>query len=344
MRFLEVPLLLSLWTRKGSGASLISSKPDDQIYELGANFVLEWSNAQFVINRRLKNIVSSQTIWSSIHGEIFISASAGNDSVLDSNGNFDITQVDVDRCQAQTVTAVHPVAWNESLTGTAVTINGQLLSCGAATAPYTLTFWVPLNFTDRVAFFLDIASTRDTAQPLKKLYFSYQSFANEDFYGLGAQASFASLKGQSIPIFSREQGVGRSDQPITDIENANGSFAGGTQFTTYTAIPQYITTESRVSYLSEKSTGYANFDLTQSDAVVVRYDSLAVDGQVMRADDMFGAVEMLTAYTGRMPALPDWVDTGAILGIQGGQAKVNRIVEQGLGLNCPIAAVWLQDW
>lgn len=115
-------------------------------------------------------------------------------------------------------------------------------------------------------------------------------------------------------------------------------------FTTYTAIPQYISTDGRVFYLSEKSTGYANFDFTAADAVTVRYDSLSVDGQIMRADDMFGAVEMLTAYTGHMPALPDWVHEGAILGIQGGQTKVNRIVEQGLDLNCPIAGVWLQDW
>ena len=63
-----------------------------------------------------------------------------------------------------------------------------------------------------------------------------------------------------------------------------------------------------------------------------------------RASNMFDAVEILTAYTGRMPSLPKWVDEGAILGIQGGQTKVNRVVEQGLELGCPIAGVWLQDW
>lgn len=30
--------------------------------------------------------------------------------------------------------------------------------------------------------------------------------------------------------------------------------------------------------------------------------------------------------------------------MQGGQEKVNRIVDQGLNLSCPIAGVWLQDW
>jgi alpha-glucosidase (family GH31 glycosyl hydrolase) len=59
---------------------------------------------------------------------------------------------------------------------------------------------------------------------------------------------------------------------------------------------------------------------------------------------MFDAVEKLTAATGRQPTIPDWAHEGAILGIQGGQDKVNSIVEQGLNLSCPIAAVWLQDW
>lgn len=97
-------------------------------------------------------------------------------------------------------------------------------------------------------------------------------------------------------------------------------------------------------YLSYESTAYANFDFTRPDLVSIRYDSLSVDGMFMRGSNMFDAVQMLTAYTGRMPALPKWVDNGAILGTQGGQKKVNSIVQQGLDLNCPIAGVWLQDW
>ena len=64
----------------------------------------------------------------------------------------------------------------------------------------------------------------------------------------------------------------------------------------------------------------------------------------MQANNMPDAITMLTQYTGPMPELLRWVDRGAILGIQGGQEKVNTIVSQGLGSDCPIAAVWLQDW
>ena len=323
-----------------STAAPVTSGVETQTWRLSDSFTLFWDShlGQLLVTQ------DEQDIWSTVPRSTFVSASAGNDSVIGSNGNFNITQVDEDLCQGQNVTQIQSVPWQGTVTGSAVTVSGSLLDCGSVSLPYALTLSVPANLTDRVAFYLDVQQPSGVSQTYTKLYLQYQSESAEDFYGLGAQASFASLKNQSIPIFSREGGVGRGDEPVTSLENANGSFAGGDKVTTYTAIPQYITTEGRVFYLSEKSTAYANFDLTQPDAITVRYDSLAVDGQVMRASDMFGAVEMLTAYTGRMPPLPVWVDTGAILGIQGGQDKVNNIVEQGLNISCPIAGVWLQDW
>lgn len=76
----------------------------------------------------------------------------------------------------------------------------------------------------------------------------------------------------------------------------------------------------------------------------MRYNALTVDGYFMEAKDMLNSISMLTEYTGRMPALPKWVDTGTILGIQGSESKVKRIIKKGIKLECPVAAVWLQDW
>lgn len=307
-------------------------------WDLGSGFTISLVSDQLMVK------ADGEEIWTTVQGRPFISASAGNDSFTGSNGAFNITEADLNRCEGQAISSVSDVPWDGSVTASAVQISGELLDCGDATAPYALTLWTPEDLPDRVAFYLDIGQSTDAAHPLKKLYISFVSHADEDFYGLGAQASFASLKGQSVPVFTREQGVGRGDEPITSIENENGSFSGGDRFTTYTAIPSYISTDGNVFYLSEESTGYANFDFTDAEAVTLRYDSLSVDGAFMRADDMFDAVEMLTAYTGRQPHLPQWVDDGAILGIQGGQVKVGRVVDQGLQIGCPIAGVWLQDW
>ncbi|KAI7278873.1 hypothetical protein KC345_g5708 [Hortaea werneckii] len=325
------PLSLAL----GAASSPIHSTAENSQLELGNGFALEWTGNSIDITQ------GNQDMWSAVTP--FISASAGNDSVSGSNGAFNITEIDYNLCADQSVEAVHYVPWNLSTTGEAVEVSGQLLECGDTSTPYSLTLWVPSDLPEHIAFYTDVSQTAE-GEPLKKLYFSYSSRASEDIYGLGGQASFASLKNQSVPVFTREQGVGRGDEPITSIENANGSFAGGNKFTTYTAIPSYITTEGNVFYLSEKSSAYANFDFAKPDEITVRYDSLSVDGAIAKGKDMFEAVERLTEATGRMPALPSWVDNGAILGIQGGQAKVNRIVQEGLNISCPIAGVWLQDW
>jgi hypothetical protein len=323
-----------------SSVQTVLTSPSDSTWSLGERFVLSRNNDTLSVAR------DGTVIWQTIPGRPFISASAGNDSVTGADGAFNITHVDIDTCQDQSIDSIEQVDWNGTISGPAAQISGSISSCGNTIAPYQLTFWVPSDLSDRVAFFLNISASSNAAQPLKKLYFSFASSPNEDFYGLGGQSSFASLKNQSIPILTREQGVGKGDEPITSILNANNSITGGSQFTSYTAVSSYISTDANVFYLSEQSTGYANFDFTQSDEVTIRYDSLSVDGAFTQADNLLDAIEALTAYTGRMPALPQWVDNGAILGIQGGQDKVNGIVEQGLSeeINAPIAGVWLQDW
>jgi len=284
-------------------------------------------------------------IWSTIPGLPFVSASGGNDTVRGANGAFNITTTDVNTCQGANISRIGPIKRSGALDGAGVRISGFLLDCGSSTAQYELTLYVPEKLHDRIAFHLDVAPARgDASHRLNKVYLNFASTASKDFYGLGAQASFASLKNHSIPIFSREQGVGRGDVPITSIENANGSIAGGNQFTTYTAIPSYITSDGGFFYLDTASTALANFDFTKTSSTSVRYDNLTVSGAFGKGKDMFEAIEKLTAYTGRMPALPRWVDDGAILGIQGGQDKVERIVQQGLNISCPIVGVWLQDW
>ncbi|SMR41549.1 unnamed protein product [Zymoseptoria tritici ST99CH_1E4] len=329
----------SLFTYALSFQSVLASSSADS-WSLGGGFVLHR-------NEDLLEITDSgNSIWKTVPEKPFISASAGNDSVTGRDGAFNITQVDLDTCQDQDIKTIKEIAWDGTISGKAAQISGLLSNCGNATAPYQLTFWVPASLSDRVAFYLNISASTNAARPLKKLYFSFASSASEDFYGLGGQGSFASLKNNSFPILTREQGVGKGDEPITSLLNANGAITGGSKFTSYTAVSSYISTDGNLFHLTDESTGYANFDFTKPDEVTIRYDSLSVGGAFTQKIDLLQAIEALTAYTGRMPALPKWVDEGAILGIQGGQDKVNKIIEQGLSkdVKAPIAGVWLQDW
>ena len=59
---------------------------------------------------------------------------------------------------------------------------------------------------------------------------------------------------------------------------------------------------------------------------------------------MLALIERFTEYTGRMRALPDWFNEGAVIGLQGGTDKVNGILDELQARNTPVSGVWLQDW
>lgn len=335
-------LVAACWTLLALPAS---SQSHGLLSALGGGH--EWQLGPYKLaieSEALKLSNGNGTVWSSGSRWPFVSASVGQDIRSSSDGAFNITDVDTNKCKGQNISSIELASHDNALLSSAIEISGHLLDCGDQVAPYTLALWVPQDLQNRVAFNIEVKSTSGSALTLNKVFLTLPSTENEGIYGLGAQASFGSLKNQSVPVFTREQGVGRGDQPITSLQNQNGTFSGGDRFTTYTANPSYITTDGGFFYLTEESTGYSTFDFTDANSVEVRYDGLSVEGALGKGCDMFEAVERLTEYTGRQPALPKWVDDGAILGIQGGEEKVENIVKWGLDLDCPIAGVWLQDW
>lgn len=119
-------------------------------------------------------------------------------------------------------------------------------------------------------------------------------------------------------------------------------FAGGDSFTTYCAVPQFISTRNRCVFL--KNSEYSSFDLRALDRVTIRLNSTSLKGRLIDSDDLLDLVSEYTQYSGRMQKLPDWVLEGAIVGMQGGKDKVRKVVKQLQALDTPIAALWLQDW
>jgi hypothetical protein len=73
---------------------------------------------------------------------------------------------------------------------------------------------------------------------------------------------------QSTPLFHSFQGIGRGDQPITFLANLASPGSGGSQYSSYAAVPHYITSTLRSLYLETYE--YAIFDLRDPNAVQVR--------------------------------------------------------------------------
>ncbi|XP_068664157.1 uncharacterized protein [Aristolochia californica] len=177
---------------------------------------------------------------------------------------------------------------------------------------------------------------------INRVFLTYSSEKDERFYGFGEQFSYMEFKGRRVPIFVQEQGIGRGDQPITLATNLVSYRSGGDQCTTYAPSPFYMTSKMRSFYL--EGYNYSIFDLTRHDRVQIQlYDSTA-RGRILQGESPVELIEHFTETIGRLPELPNWIISGAVVGMQGGTSAVKHVWDQLKEYDVPISAFWLQDW
>ncbi|KAI5663768.1 hypothetical protein M9H77_23091 [Catharanthus roseus] len=177
---------------------------------------------------------------------------------------------------------------------------------------------------------------------LNRIWLTYSSEKNERFFGFGEQFSHMDFKGKKVPIFVQEQGIGRGDQPITFAANLVSYRAGGDWSTTYAPSPFYMTSKMRSFYL--EGYNYSVFDLTKQDRVQIQIYGDSVDGRILHGNSPSELIEHFTETTGRPPELPEWILSGAVVGMQGGTENVCSIWNELQTYDVPISAFWLQDW
>ena len=163
---------------------------------------------------------------------------------------------------------------------------------------------------------------------------------------------------------------------LTEFLNGFGSGAGGSRKTTYTSIPTFVCPENAVAVSLPDSSRVASFDFrTQRKLVTDSYqaftssrveiqvllmepwsawvfwNSSAVGGLQLDDDSaqqsstpVLQVLDSLTSLLGRLPAPPLWVDTGAIVALEGGTEAVMSNLRSLLEWGVPVAGVWIQDW
>ncbi|KAF1882715.1 hypothetical protein Lal_00002895 [Lupinus albus] len=185
---------------------------------------------------------------------------------------------------------------------------------------------------------LDISESEE----FNRVWLTYSSDENEKFYGFGEQFSYMNFKGKRVPIFVQEQGIGRGDQPITLAANLVSYRAGGDWSTTYAPSPFYMTSKMRSVYLEGYE--YTIFDLTKPDRVQIQVHGNSVEGRILHGNSPCELIEHFTETIGRLPELPEWIISGAIVGMQGGTDAVRCIWDELRTYDVPVSAFWLQDW
>jgi len=105
-----------------------------------------------------------------------------------------------------------------------------------------------------------------------------------------------------------------------------------------------------------EDTAYAVFDMAATDPGAVSIEllqtgassTLTLTARIVHTSthmrDPLHLLEGLTSFSGRMQPLPQWVDNGAIVGLEGGTTVVSAKLESLKKRGVPISAVWIQDW
>ncbi|MEU8797446.1 alpha-glucosidase [Spirillospora sp. NPDC048819] len=282
---------------------------------------------------RLAVTSDGRTVWAGVPGRAFAVAGLGRLSWRERTGMFKPDELVTWRLADQRIERV-------TRSGGDVVVSGTL-SGGLLKAPYE---WrISASGEGRAAVDLKVGTVTGAGlhRPPDVVAMASQRGRNERFHGFGEQFAPFDLAGRRVPIVVREQGIGRGRQPLTAmVDLVSGQ--GGSWDTAYAPMPFYVTSAARGFALT--GSRYSIFDLSQAGRVVVQTWGARQHAELYTGREPADVLAAHTASAGRMGPLPSWTRDGAVLGLQGGTAKVRRTVAEMLAAGTKISAVWLQDW
>ncbi|MEC7948575.1 MAG: TIM-barrel domain-containing protein, partial [Myxococcota bacterium] len=267
-----------------------------------------------------------QVRWSNVPGRAFFTA-APDDTQLDEDRGMVSVAESIGRwCHQQRVQRFESVG--------AGLVLGGVLECGKKHARWTARLDPVRHDTIRMVARVD-------GDGLGRVAIGTSIGPRDAVIGFGEQYGRLDRSGKRWPLVVSEQGIGRGAQPVTWGANRVGG-AGGSWWTTSAPVPHFITTGGRSLALEDTEPIVA--DLRHAGEAWLEVLGATLTARLYAADSPAGLIAAHTAWAGRMRPLPDWVHSGAIVGIQGGSAKVRAAMDALDAAGVPVAGVWLQDW
>lgn len=162
------------------------------------------------------------------------------------------------------------------------------------------------------------------------------------FLGFGAQTFDVDHRGQIVPVFVSEQGIGKT---TTDVPHPVWNLVG-TRHQSYLAVPLLLAPRAQASFGLFSTTLYRSiWDLCATDPEVLAVEVWegAVELVVSAGTTPLEVIEAQTAKTGRTPLGPDWT-FGVWMERVGGTAEVRAEAERLRQEHIPVSALWSEDF
>ena len=164
---------------------------------------------------------------------------------------------------------------------------------------------------------------------------------SEHIYGCGEQYSKLDLRGEKVPIWVQEPGLGRGKDLLTLMAEVKQGY-GGNAFTTYFSQPTFVSSDNW--YFHSEGTAYCEFDSTNTQNHALLFWEVPPKIIIGVEDNAIENLSSLSEYLGRQKTPPSWVYDGMWLGMQGGRDITSKKLQKALDSGVKVASIWCQDW
>ena len=175
--------------------------------------------------------------------------------------------------------------------------------------------------------------------PRRRISWGFACDASDQFTGFGAQTWGVDARGETIPIWVEEEGIGKD---LTTDDPTGLWYVAGRRHSAYMPLPEFLSRRGFIAVADNAAR--STFALCSERSDVARMElELPVTLNLFYGPSPHDAVSRATAHFGR-PRVPPafafapWND--AILG----SANVRRIAQKLRQVGAPSSVIWTEDW
>ena len=187
---------------------------------------------------------------------------------------------------------------------------------------------------------------RQTAgETINRFWIEMPAAPGEHIYGCGETFSEFDLKGKEVRIWVAEhQNFARMVRKVvknTFPGTKRGKKLSFHKYESYYAQPTFMS--SGKYYTHVDSDAYMKFGFGENKTVLYIH---ALPGKMwVGQDESFsGLSKKLSLVLGKQPPVPEWINDGLIIAVQGDTAAIEKKLDTAEKYGIPVAGVWTQDW